>query len=63
MCATEIEAEMVLINVRSEILCDRVYFILYKANQCHSGSANFTSAFRLDVSNSLDISCDGIQEM
>jgi len=30
MCTTEIEAETVQINVGSEILCDRVYFILYK---------------------------------
>jgi len=30
MCTTEIEAEMVQINVGFEILCDRVYFILYK---------------------------------
>jgi hypothetical protein len=29
-CTTEIEAAMVQINVGSEILCDKVYFILYK---------------------------------
>jgi len=59
MCTTEIEAATVLINVGSEILCDKVYFILSQEKQCYSGSANFTSAFRLDVSNRFDISCDG----
>jgi len=44
-CATEIEAAMVKVNVGSEILCDRVYFILHKEKQCHSISANFTSVF------------------
>jgi hypothetical protein len=59
MCTTEIEAAMVQINVGSEILCDGVYFILCNEKQCHSGSAVFTSAFRLDVSNGFDNSCDG----
>jgi hypothetical protein len=51
MCATKIEAAMVHFTVGSEILCNQAYFILNKEKQYHSGSANFKSAFRFDVSN------------